>query len=198
MKPIRTITGRGVAIPRTSIDTDQIIAARHCLRTTRTGFAEHLFATWRSEPGFPMGDPARAGATILVAGTDFGSGSSREHAVWALQDYGFAAVVASRFGDIFYDNAIRSGLVPAVVDDDTATAIMNVLEADAAAEVTVDLVSLTIRTAGIEAPIDMSDDTRQRFLDGLDGIDVTLRHEAAIRAFESTLDPIALASGAGR
>jgi len=194
MKPISTITGRGVAIRRTSVDTDQIIAARHCLRTTRTGFAEHLFATWRAEPGFPIGDPAHAGATILFGGADFGSGSSREHAVWALQDYGFTVVVASRFGDIFFDNAVRSGLVPAVVDDDAATAMMDVVEADPAAEVTVDLVSLTLRTARTEAPIRMSTDTRQRFLDGHDGIDVTLRHEAAIRAFELTHVPIVKAS----
>ena len=190
MRPISTITGRGVAIRRASIDTDQIIAARHCLRTTRTGFAEHLFATWRAEPGFPIGDPAHDGATILFAGADFGSGSSREHAVWALQDYGFTAVVASRFGDIFADNAVRSGLVPAVVEDDAVTAMMDAVEADPTTDITVDLVSLTIRAAGVEAPIRMSADSRQRFLDGHDGIDVTLQHEAAIRAFERTHVPI--------
>ncbi|GAA1827079.1 3-isopropylmalate dehydratase small subunit [Pseudonocardia ailaonensis] len=190
MKPIRTITGRGVAIRRTSVDTDQIIAARHCLRTTRTGFAEHLFATWRAEPGFPVGDPAHDGATILFAGADFGSGSSREHAVWALQDYGFTVVVASRFGDIFADNAVRSGLVPAVVEDSAVGAMMDAVDADPATEVTVDLVALTIRAGGVEAPVRMSADTRQRFLDGHDGIDVTLRHEAAIRAFELAHVPI--------
>ncbi|WP_236790879.1 3-isopropylmalate dehydratase small subunit [Amycolatopsis sp. GM8] len=194
MKPITTISGRAVAIRRTSIDTDQIIAARHCLRTTRTGFAEHLFAAWRAEPGFPLSDPAYAGATILFAGADFGSGSSREHAVWALQDHGFTVVVASRFGDIFADNAVRSGLVPAVVADSEVSAMMDAVEADPAALVTVDLVTLTIRTAGIEAPIRMNADTRQRFLDGHDGIDVTLQHEAAIRAFESSHVPIARAS----
>ncbi|MFC5063335.1 3-isopropylmalate dehydratase small subunit [Actinomycetospora atypica] len=199
MRPVSTITGHGVAVRRTNIDTDQIIAARHCLRTTRTGFAEHLFATWRADPGFPIGDPAHDGAAVLLAGADFGSGSSREHAVWALQDYGFTAVVASRFGDIFADNAVRSGLVPAVVDDGAVTAIMDAVEADPAAEVTVDLESLTIRTDGIEAPIRMSTDIRRRFLDGLDGIDVTLRHEAAIRAYERTHIPIAQASrAAGR
>ena len=190
MRPISTITGRAVAIRRTSIDTDQIIAARHCLRTTRTGFAEHLFATWRTEPGFSLADPAHAGATILLTGADFGSGSSREHAVWALQDYGFTAVVASRFGDIFSDNAVRSGLVPAVVDDSAVSAMMDAVEADPATELTVDLVTLTIRTAGIESPIRMTGDTRQRFLDGHDGIDVTLQHEAAIRAFELAHTPI--------
>jgi len=193
MKPISTISGRAVAIRRTSVDTDQIIAARHCLRTTRTGFAEHLFAAWRDEPGFPLADPAHAGAAILFAGADFGSGSSREHAVWALQDYGFAAVVASRFGDIFADNAVRSGLVPAVVADRDVGAMMDAVEADPAIEVTVDLVTLTIRAAGIEAPIRLSADVRQRFLDGHDGIDVTLKHEAAIRAFELAHVPIARA-----
>lgn len=190
MKPISTITGRGVAIRRTSIDTDQIIAARHCLRTTRTGFAEHLFATWRAEPGFPLSDPAHDGATVLFAGSDFGTGSSREHAVWALQDYGFTVVVASRFGDIFADNAVRSGLVPAVVEDGAVGAMMDAVETDPASSVTVDLVALTIRTGDVEAPIHMGADARRRFLDGLDGIDVTLQHEAAIRAFESTHVPI--------
>ncbi|WP_020124686.1 3-isopropylmalate dehydratase small subunit [Streptomyces canus] len=194
MKPITSITGRAVAIRRTNIDTDQIIAARHCLRTTRTGFAEHLFAAWRAEPGFPLADPAHAGATILLAGADFGSGSSREHAVWALQDHGFAVVIASRFGDIFADNAVRSGLVAAVLADDEVSSLMDAVEADPALPIAVDLVDLTVRAAGIEAPIRMDADTRQRFLDGLDGIDVTLQHEAAIRAYELTHVPIARAS----
>ncbi|WP_290058575.1 3-isopropylmalate dehydratase small subunit [Amycolatopsis solani] len=195
MKPIRTLSGRGVGIRRTSIDTDQIIAARHCLRTTRTGFAEHLFSRWRTEPGFPLDDPAHAGATILFAGTDFGTGSSREHAVWALQDYGFTVVVASRFGDIFADNAVRSGLVPAVVAESSVGALMDVVDANPATEVTVDLAGLTIGAGGVEAPIRMSADTRQRFLDGHDGIDVTLRHEAAIRSYERTHVPISKAPG---
>lgn len=194
MKPIASVTGRAVAIRRTNIDTDQIIAARHCLRTTRTGFAEHLFAAWRAEPGFPLSDPAHAGATILLAGPNFGSGSSREHAVWALQDHGFAVVVASRFGDIFADNAVRSGLVPAVVTEDQVGKLMDTVEADPATPVTVDLVTLTVRTPGTESPIRMDADTRQRFLDGRDGIDVTLQHETAIRAYELAHAPMTRAS----
>ncbi len=194
MKPITSITGRAVAIRRANIDTDQIIAARHCLRTTRTGFAEHLFAAWRAEPGFPLSDPAHAGSTILLAGADFGSGSSREHAVWALQDHGFAVVIAARFGDIFADNAVRSGLVPAVLAEDEVGALMDAVEADPASPVTVDLVTLTVHCGEIEAPIRMTADTRQRFLDGLDGIDVTLQHEAAIRAYERSHVPIGRAS----
>lgn len=194
MKPITSVTGRAVAIRRTNIDTDQIIAARHCLRTTRTGFAEHLFAAWRAEPGFPLSDPANAGATILLAGANFGSGSSREHAVWALQDHGFAVVVASRFGDIFADNAVRSGLVPAVLAEDEVGGLMDIVEADPATPVTVDLVTLTVRASGMESPIRMDADTRQRFLDGRDGIDVTLQHEAAIRAYELAHAPMTRAS----
>src|ERR1700691_1237820 len=139
MEPFTTHTGRGMPLRRTNVDTDQIIPAEYLKRVSRAGFGEGLFAAWREDPSFVLTQPQYAEATILVAGTDFGIGSSREHAVWALTDYGFRAVIAPRFGDIFRTNATKAGLLPVILPEDTVTALQDAIEADPATEITVDL-----------------------------------------------------------
>ncbi len=188
MEPFTTHTGRAVPLRRTNVDTDQIIPAEYLKRVSRTGFAEGLFAAWREDPTFVLNRPEYAGATILVAGTDFGTGSSREHAVWALTDYGFRAVIAPRFGDIFRTNATKAGLLPVVLPEPVVTALQDAVEADPDTEVTVDLTGRVVRAegAGITAPFDLDDYTRWRLLEGLDDIGLTLRHVDAITAFEQS------------
>jgi len=186
MEPFTTHTGHAVPLRRTNVDTDQIIPAEYLKRVSRTGFAEGLFAAWREDPTFVLNRPEYAGATILVAGTDFGTGSSREHAVWALTDYGFRAVIAPRFGDIFRTNATKAGLLPVVLPEPAVTALQDAVEADPDTEITVDLTGRMVRAAekGITAPFDLDDYTRWRLLEGLDDIGLTLRHVEAITAFE--------------
>jgi 3-isopropylmalate/(R)-2-methylmalate dehydratase small subunit len=186
MEPFTTHTGHAVPLRRTNVDTDQIIPAEYLKRVSRTGFAEGLFAAWREDPTFVLNRPEYAGATILVAGTDFGTGSSREHAVWALTDYGFRAVIAPRFGDIFRTNATKAGLLPVVLPEPVVTALQDAVEADPDTEVTVDLTGRMVRAPekGITAPFDLDDYTRWRLLEGLDDIGLTLRHVEAITAFE--------------
>ena len=186
MEPFTTHTGHAVPLRRTNVDTDQIIPAEYLKRVSRTGFAEGLFAAWREDPGFVLNRPEYAGATILVAGTDFGTGSSREHAVWALTDYGFRAVIAPRFGDIFRTNATKAGLLPVVLPEPVVTALQDAVEADPDTEITVDLTGRMVRAPGkgITAPFDLDDYTRWRLLEGLDDIGLTLRHVEAITAFE--------------
>ncbi len=186
MEPFTTHTGRAVPLRRTNVDTDQIIPAEYLKRVSRTGFAEGLFAAWREDPSFVLNRPQYAGATILVAGTDFGTGSSREHAVWALTDYGFRAVIAPRFGDIFRTNATKAGLLPVVLPESVVTALQDAVEADPDTEVTVDLTGRAVRAPaqGITAPFDLDDYTRWRLMEGLDDIGLTLRHVEAITAFE--------------
>ncbi len=139
MEPFVTHTGRAVPLRRTNVDTDQIIPAEYLKRVSRAGFGDGLFAAWREDPSFVLNQPQYAGATILVAGTDFGTGSSREHAVWALTDYGFRAVIAPRFGDIFRTNATKAGLLPVILPEATVSALQDAIEADPGTEVTVDL-----------------------------------------------------------
>ena len=186
MEPFTTHTGRAIPLRRTNVDTDQIIPAEYLKRVSRTGFAEGLFAAWRDDPSFVLNSPRYAGATILVAGTDFGIGSSREHAVWALTDYGFRAVIAPRFGDIFRTNATKAGLLPVMLPEAVVTALQDAVEADPQTEVTVDLGSRTVvaGTAGMLAPFDLDDYTRWRLMEGLDDIGLTLRYADAITAFE--------------
>jgi len=186
MEPFTTHTGHAVPLRRTNVDTDQIIPAEYLKRVSRTGFAEGLFAAWREDPTFVLNRPEYAGATILVAGTDFGTGSSREHAVWALTDYGFRAVIAPRFGDIFRTNATKAGLLPVVLPEPVVTALQDAVEADPDTEITVDLTGRMVRAPvkGITAPFDLDDYTRWRLLEGLDDIGLTLRHVEAITAFE--------------
>ncbi|HVM01624.1 MAG TPA: 3-isopropylmalate dehydratase small subunit [Acidimicrobiales bacterium] len=184
---MRTVTGTAVALPRSDVDTDQIIPAVWLKRVERTGFGDGLFSEWRKDPGFVLNRPERAGAVVLVAGANFGTGSSREHAVWALQDYGFRAVVSPRFADIFRSNCTKAGLVPAEVEPEAAAELLAAVEADPALEVTVDVDARVVRApgAGIEAPFPLDDFTRWRLVEGLDDIGLSLRHEADVAAYEA-------------
>jgi 3-isopropylmalate/(R)-2-methylmalate dehydratase small subunit len=191
MNPFTSHTGRAVPLRRTNVDTDQIIPASYLKRVSRTGFGDGLFAAWREDPGFVLNQPAYAGATILIAGTDFGIGSSREHAVWALADYGFRVVVAPRFGDIFRNNATKAGLLPVRLPEGVVAALQDAVEADPAVEVTVDLAARELRCpsapsdgTGLSAPFEIDDYTRWRLMEGLDDIGLTLRHAAEITGFE--------------
>jgi 3-isopropylmalate/(R)-2-methylmalate dehydratase small subunit len=188
MEPIVVITGTAVPLDRSDVDTDQIIPAEWLKRVERTGFGAGLFSSWREgDRSFPLNRPEHAGATILVAGPNFGTGSSREHAVWALTDYGFRAVISPRFGDIFRNNATKAGLVPVLVPADVGAALMAAVQADPDLEITVDVERRTVAApaAGIEAAFPMDDFTRHRLLEGLDDIGLTLRHEADITAYEA-------------
>ncbi|MGH9297417.1 MAG: 3-isopropylmalate dehydratase small subunit [Acidimicrobiales bacterium] len=187
MRPVRMITGTAVALDRSDVDTDQIIPSEWLKRIERTGFGAGLFAEWRDDPAFVLNQPEHGGATILVAGENFGTGSSREHAVWALVDYGMEAVVSSRFGEIFRHNATRSGLVPVEVEPGLARALMDAVKADPGLELTIDVERRTLEApaAGIEGTFRLDDDARNRLLKGLDDIDVTLGHLAEIDEFEA-------------
>jgi 3-isopropylmalate/(R)-2-methylmalate dehydratase small subunit len=188
MEPFTTHTGRAVPLRRSNVDTDQIIPAEYLKRVSRAGFAEGLFAAWREDPSFVLNQPDYAGATILLAGTDFGIGSSREHAVWALTDYGFRAVIAPRFGDIFRTNATKAGLLPVVLPEATVTALQDAVEADPATAITVDLDARRVlaEAVGVAAPFEIDGYTRWRLLEGLDDIGLTLRHVDMIAAFEQS------------
>ena len=187
MDPIHVITGRAVPLDRSDVDTDQIIPSDWLKRVERTGFGAGLFGEWRDDRDFVLNQPQYAGAVILVAGPNFGTGSSREHAVWALTDYGFAAVVSPRFGDIFRNNATKAGLVPVQVDADAGRALLDAVAADPSLELTIDVERRTVSApaVGIEASFALDDFTRYRLLEGLDDIGLTLRHEAAIAAYEA-------------
>ena len=189
MQPFTVVTGRAVPLRRSNVDTDQIIPAEYLKRIARTGFADGLFAAWRADPGFVLNDSRYDGATVLVAGADFGTGSSREHAVWALQDHGFRAVVSPRFGDIFRGNATKAGLLPVVLDEATVERLQQLVENDPATPVTVDLVERQVRAGSDEAltaPFEIDDYTRWRLLEGLDDIGLTLRHNDDIVSYEAT------------
>jgi 3-isopropylmalate/(R)-2-methylmalate dehydratase small subunit len=184
MEPFTTHTGRVVPLRRSNVDTDQIIPAVYLKRVTRTGFEDGLFASWRNDPHFVLNQPQYAGATVLVAGPDFGTGSSREHAVWALQDYGFKAVISPRFADIFRGNSLKGGLLTVQLPQETVERLWDLAESDPATEVTVDLVHREVRAPGVVAAFELDDYTRWRLLEGLDDISLTLRHEALITQFE--------------
>src|SRR5258708_4898903 len=185
MRAVQRVAGRAVALDRRDVDTDQIIPAAWLKRVERTGFGAGLFEAWRADPGFALNQPGAAEATILVAGANFGCGSSREHAVWALQDFGIEAVIAPSFADIFRGNSIGSGLVTAQADEETVARLFTVLAADPAATVEVDVAERTISvpSAGLSAPFALPDYARWRLLEGLDDIGLTLRHAAAIADF---------------
>jgi 3-isopropylmalate/(R)-2-methylmalate dehydratase small subunit len=184
MDAFHTHTGTAVALQRSNVDTDQIIPAVYLKRVTRTGFEDGLFAAWRSDPDFVLNRPESAGATILVAGPEFGTGSSREHAVWALQNYGFRAVISARFADIFRGNAGKGGLVAAAIPQPEIEALWAAIDADPTTAVTVDLESRTVSWGDTSVGFEIDDYTRWRLLEGLDDIDLTLRHEAEITLFE--------------
>jgi 3-isopropylmalate/(R)-2-methylmalate dehydratase small subunit len=178
-------TGTALPLRRSNVDTDQIIPAVYLKRVTRTGFEDGLFGAWRNDPEFVLNRPEHSGATVLVAGSDFGIGSSREHAVWALMDYGFKVVVSSRFGDIFRGNSGKAGLLAAQVDQDVVERLFELVEADPGADVTVDLEAREVRAGDLVAPFTIDDYTRWRLLEGLDDIDITLSYEDDIRVYEA-------------
>jgi 3-isopropylmalate/(R)-2-methylmalate dehydratase small subunit len=186
MAGIQRISGRAVALERRDVDTDQIIPAAWLKRVERTGFAPGLFGAWRNDPDFVLNQPGAAEAKVLVGGANFGCGSSREHAVWALQDFGFQAVVAPSFADIFRSNCISSGLVPVEADEKAVSALFAALAADPGAEVVVDVAARTVAipAAGISEPFAIADFAQWRLLEGLDDVALTLRYEDAISAYE--------------
>jgi 3-isopropylmalate/(R)-2-methylmalate dehydratase small subunit len=188
MEPFTAHTGRVLPLRRSNVDTDQIIPAEYLKRVSRVGFGDGLFAAWREDPSFVLNQPAYDGATVLVAGTDFGIGSSREHAVWALVDYGFRVVIAPRFGDIFRNNATKAGLLPVQLPEKIVTALQDAAEADPTAEITVDLGAREVRHAGagVEVPFEIDGYTRWRLMEGLDDIGLTLRHADDIATFETS------------
>ncbi|GAA4937683.1 3-isopropylmalate dehydratase small subunit [Streptomonospora halophila] len=186
MEKFTVHTGSAVPLRYSNVDTDQIIPAVYLKRVARTGFEDGLFAAWRaSDPEFVLNKPEYAGGSVLVSGTDFGTGSSREHAVWALQDYGFKAVLAPRFGDIFRGNALKGGLLAVVLPYDVIERLWAAVEADPATQVTVDLEAREVRAADIVQPFELDDYTRWRLMEGLDDIALTLRHTDDVDAFEN-------------
>jgi 3-isopropylmalate/(R)-2-methylmalate dehydratase small subunit len=187
MKSVRVLSGRGIPLRRSDVDTDQIIPADWLKRVERTGFEVGLFSTWREDRDFVLNDQRYAGASILVAGPSFGVGSSREHAVWAIQQYGFDAVIAPSFSDIFRNNCTKNGLVPVVLPLATVERIWAAIEADAATEIVVDMQRLTVEVPaiGVAESFPMEPQNQHRFLNGLDDIGITLTHVDEITSFET-------------
>ena len=185
MEPVRRIVGRALPLARADVDTDQIIPSHWLKRLERTGYGPGLFEAWRKDPAFVLNDPRYQGAAILLAGANFGSGSSREHAVWALLDAGFRAVIAPRFADIFRNNALRNGLVPVETDADTLAKLVDMVRRDPTTSIAIDVERSTVEAAGLRATFALDEFSRTRLLEGLDDIAVTLRHERDIGAFEA-------------
>ena len=188
MKAVRIISGRGVPLKRSDVDTDQIIPAEWLKRVERTGFEKGLFSTWRDDRNFVLNDERYAGSSILVAGKSFGVGSSREHAVWAIQQGGFDAVIAPSFSDIFRNNCGKNGLIVVELSEETVAKLWQIIETDPKTEITVDVERLTVEvpSCGISESFAMNPETQNRFLNGLDDIAISLKHEAAISKFEKT------------
>jgi 3-isopropylmalate/(R)-2-methylmalate dehydratase small subunit len=187
VKPVHVVTGTALPLRRADVDTDQIIPAEWLKRIERTGYEKGLFATWRDDRSFVLNDERFSGASILVAGPAFGVGSSREHAVWALQQHGFDAVIAPSFSDIFRNNCTKNGLVPVVVPEAVVERLWDAIEADPATTVVVDVERLSVEVPGIglDVPFALDSATQRRFLDGLDDIGITMTYEAAITDFEA-------------
>ncbi|WP_425829108.1 3-isopropylmalate dehydratase small subunit [Streptomyces fractus] len=185
MEAFTTHTGRAVPLRRSNVDTDQIIPAHWLKKVTRDGFEDGLFEAWRKDSEFVLNKPEREGATVLVAGPDFGTGSSREHAVWALQNYGFKTVISSRFADIFRGNSLKNGLLTVVLDQKVVDRLMELVENDPQAEITVDLQEREVRAEGVTASFELDENSRWRLLNGLDDISITLRNEEDIAAYEA-------------
>ncbi|HEU0102975.1 MAG TPA: 3-isopropylmalate dehydratase small subunit [Mycobacteriales bacterium] len=196
MDPFTTHTGTAAPLRRSDVDTDQIIPSDWLKRVERTGFGTGLFSQWREDPDFVL--HRHPGATVLLAGENFGTGSSREHAVWALQDYGFRAVVSPRFGDIFRGNALKGGLLPVQLPPETVEQLMTLVEADATTQVTVDLVARQVRAGEVVAAFDLDDFTRWRLMEGLDDIGLTLTHAEDIEAYEARRPAFLPTTGAVR
>ena len=186
MEKFETVTGTAIPLPRSAVDTDQIIPAVFLKRITKTGYDDALFHEWRRDDDFVLNQPWAAGATVLFAGPDFGTGSSREHAVWALRDYGFKAVIAPRFGDIFRGNSGKQGLLTATVSEAEIERFWAAIEAQPGVAATVDLLARTVTVGDLQAGFEIDDYTRWRLLEGLDDIGLTLRDEARITEFEAT------------
>jgi len=188
MQSVHVITGRGVPLRRSDVDTDQIIPSDWLKRIERTGFGEGLFSEWRESSDFVLNQDRYKGANVLVAGPNFGTGSSREHAVWALQDYGFAAVLSSRFADIFRNNSTKTGLLTVAVDQAVIERIWELLDDEPNTEIVIDVEArrVAVPSAGIDEPFPLDDFTQYRFLEGLDDIGLTLRHEADIETYEAS------------
>jgi len=183
-------TGRAVPLRRSNVDTDQIIPAVYLKRVTRSGYEDGLFRAWReNEPDFVLNQDRYAGATILVAGPDFGTGSSREHAVWALMDYGFKVVISPRFGDIFRGNSLKTGLLTVLLPDSAVSLLSDTVEEDPSIDVTIDLVEQTVSWADQNYGFDIEEYSRWRMIEGLDDIDVSLRHVADIASYEKSRRP---------
>lgn len=188
MKPILQIKGTALPLGRSDVDTDQIIPSEWLKRVERTGFGKGLFAEWREDPNFVLNNPSYSGAKILLAGPNFGTGSSREHAVWALTDYGFEAVISPRFGDIFRNNSTKAGLVPIVLDQDVVDSISAQVTRDPKTEIIINVADRTVTVAsiGVSASFPMDDFTQYRLLEGLDDIGLTLRNADAIAIYEAS------------
>ena len=184
MEPITRIEGTAVPLDRADVDTDQIIPAQYLKRIERTGFGPFLFDEWRKDPDFVLNDPRYAGASILITGPNFGSGSSREHAPWAIEDAGFRAVISSSFADIFRNNCLKIGLLPIELRDESVRALMDAVLDDPTTTIIVDLDALTVRAPGLDEVFDMEQFTRWRLMEGLDDIGLTLRNVEAIDAYE--------------
>jgi 3-isopropylmalate/(R)-2-methylmalate dehydratase small subunit len=178
-------TGTGVPLRRSNVDTDQIIPAVYLKRVTRSGFEDGLFSAWRNDPEFVLNQDEYKNGTVLVAGPEFGTGSSREHAVWALQNYGFKVVISSRFADIFRGNSLKGGLLTVILPQETVEAIWQTIEAAPSTEITVDLDSRTVSYNDVTVPFELDDYTRWRLMEGLDDIGLTLKHTDSIDAFEA-------------
>lgn len=186
MEKLTVVEGVAVPLERANVDTDQIIPAEFLKRVTKTGFDDALFFAWRQNPDFVLNDPAFTHATVLIAGPDFGTGSSREHAVWALKDYGFRAVVSARFGDIFRGNSGKQGLIAAQVDEAAVERMWQIIREQPGISATVNLLERSVTVGGFTVPFHIDDYTRWRLLEGLDDIGITLRDEASITEFEKT------------
>jgi 3-isopropylmalate/(R)-2-methylmalate dehydratase small subunit len=190
MEPFTTHAGRAASLRHSHVDTDQIIPSEYLKRVSRAGFGDGLFAAWRTDPDFVLNRPESQGATVLVAGPDFGIGSSRQHAVWALADYGFRAVISARFGDIFYNNALQEGLLPVRLSAEAVASLHDAIEADPSVRITVDLAERVVRAesgAGeplLAVPFEIDDYARWRLMEGLDDISLTLRHVDDITRYE--------------
>ncbi|MEZ5178602.1 MAG: 3-isopropylmalate dehydratase small subunit [Acidimicrobiales bacterium] len=186
MEPVRIVSGTAVPLDRSDVDTDQIIPSDWLKQVERTGFEKGLFSEWRDDRDFVLNQEQYVGATILIAGPNFGTGSSREHAVWAITQYGFQAVVSPRFGDIFRNNSTKNGLVPVVVSPEVGEQLLRAVEADPTLEITIDVERRTLEAPAIGLAVDfpLDDSVQHRFLEGLDDIGITLRNEGAIATFE--------------
>ena len=185
MEPVRRIVGRALPLARADVDTDQIITSHWLKRLERTGYGPGLFETWRKDPAFVLNDPRYGGAVVLLAGANFGCGSSREHAVWALLDAGFRAVIAPSLADIFRNNALRNGLVPIEIEADSVEKLVDAVRRDPATAIAIDVESRTVDAHGVRTTFELDDFSRTRLLEGLDDIAVTLRHEPDIAAYEA-------------